>query len=81
MRRISQLRHIDAHSRVCSAFSRQGGFSGKPGSGGSSDPQTGYLAPVAQVALPHDVTYTFEFWLALGNLETIRAYAYAKTGH
>ena len=58
-----------------------GGFSGKPGSGGPHDPQTGYLAPTTQVALPHDVTYTFEFWLALGNLETIRSYAYQKTGH
>ena len=53
-----------------------GGFAGNPGSGGSDDDPTGYLAPVAQLSLNPQETYAFTFFLVLGDLETIRAYAY-----
>ena len=53
-----------------------GGFAGNPGAGGSGDPSTGYLAPVAQVALGATDVYTYTFHLILGDLDTIRSYAY-----
>lgn len=52
-----------------------GGFSGKKGSGGPYDPQTGYIAPVKTLALPPGASYTFDFYLVLGDIDTIRAYA------
>ena len=55
-----------------------GGFSGgndKKGSGGSYDPQTGYIAPVKNLVLPPNGVYMYEFYLVLGDIETIRAYA------
>jgi len=54
-----------------------GGFAGTPGSGGPQDPQTGYLAPIAKVQLGPASVYTFTFHLVLGDLDTIRSYAYA----
>jgi hypothetical protein len=52
-----------------------GGFSGKKGRGGPHDPPTGYIAPVKSVALPPQGSYQFTFWLVLGDVNTIRAYA------
>lgn len=52
-----------------------GGFSGKKGVGGPYDPQTGYIAPVKSVALPSQGTYEYTFYLVLGDIDTIRAYA------
>ena len=52
-----------------------GGFYGKKGSGGPHDAATGYISPVKLVVLPADTTYTFSFYLVLGDIDTIRAYA------
>jgi hypothetical protein len=54
-----------------------GGFSdpSKKGSGGSFDPQTGYIAPVKDVVIPGNGTYNYTFYLVLGDVSTIRAYA------
>lgn len=52
-----------------------GGFSGTKGSGGPEDPQTGYVAPVLNVALPAQGNYSYTFYLVLGDVDTIRAYA------
>ena len=52
-----------------------GGFSGPKVPGGTSDPQTGYIAPIAQVQLGPKVTYTFTSYLVLGDLATIRSFA------
>jgi hypothetical protein len=52
-----------------------GGFSGKKGSGGPYDPQTGYIAPVKSVTLPNHGTYEYTFYLVLGDVNTIRSYA------
>eukprot|EP00038_Savillea_parva_P017002 m.226572 g.226572 ORF g.226572 m.226572 type:complete len:71 (-) comp36298_c0_seq1:27-239(-) len=58
-----------------------GGFSGPKVPGGSSDPQTGYIAPVAQVQLGPNVTYTFTSYLVLGDLATIRSFAQQVIQH
>ena len=52
-----------------------GGFSGEKGSGGPYDPSTGYIAPVKTLALPANEKYAYTFYIVLGNIETIRAYA------
>ena len=52
-----------------------GGFSGKKGSGGQYDASTGYIAPVKTVPLPAQSSYTFTFYVVLGDVPTIRAYA------
>ena len=57
------------------------GFYGNPGSGGSTDPQTGYMAPIGVRALGPDERYSYVYYLALGNLDTIRSYAYGVMGH
>ena len=59
-----------------------GGFSGTKGHGGPYDPQTGYIAPVKSMAIPAEGTYAYTFYLVLGNVNTIRAYArqVARTG-
>ncbi|MBV9850350.1 MAG: hypothetical protein JO250_11805 [Armatimonadetes bacterium] len=54
-----------------------GGFSGKPGTGGPKDDPTGYIAPVYEEILDHDIVYDFQYVLILGNLDEIRAYVYA----
>jgi len=52
-----------------------GGFSGEKGSGGPYDAPTGYVAPVMNLALPANTTYEYTFFLVLGDVATIRAYA------
>ena len=52
-----------------------GGFSGRKGSGGPYDAATGYIAPVKTIALPSNEKFSYTFYLVLGNVETIRAYA------
>ena len=51
------------------------GGAGDKGEGGPSDSSTGYMAPVAMVSLPPDGTYAYTFYLVLGDVDTIRAYA------
>ncbi|CAB9517331.1 expressed unknown protein [Seminavis robusta] len=53
-----------------------GGFSGgAKGTGGPKDGQTGYIAPVSRHALPRNVVFTYEYYLILGFVEEIRAFA------
>jgi hypothetical protein len=52
-----------------------GGFHGKPDSGGPTDDPTGYIAPVRQEILDHNITYDYDYILILGKLAAIRAYA------
>jgi hypothetical protein len=49
-----------------------GGFSGKPNSGGPDDNPTGYIAPVRQEILDHNIIYDFRYTLVLDNLANIR---------
>jgi len=53
-----------------------GGFAGKPGNGGPKDSPTGYLAPLHSDILDHNITYTFEYKLIVGSVDTIRSYVY-----
>jgi len=48
----------------------------RKGSGGPMDPQTGYLAPVSQHALPRNIVFTYEYYLVLGSIDDIRSFAY-----
>lgn len=52
------------------------GFYGTRGSGGPSDPQTGYIAPNQDEIIDWDIVYDFKYHLILGNLDTIRSYVY-----
>lgn len=56
-------------------YSFIGGFHGKPDTGGPTDDPTGYIAPVRQEILDHNIVYDYDYVLILGKLEAIRAYA------
>jgi hypothetical protein len=58
-------------------YSYIGGFHGPPGKGGPKDNPTGYIAPVRQEVLDHNIVYEYRYALVLGTLEEIRAYAVA----
>lgn len=54
-----------------------GGFHGTPGSGGPSNNDTGYIAPLHTDYLDHEIVYEYEYTLILGDLnEDIRSYVY-----
>jgi hypothetical protein len=55
-----------------------GGFSGTPGAGGTQDPQTGYVAPLLDEILDHDITYEYRATLIVGSLDEIRRHAVAE---
>jgi hypothetical protein len=59
----------------CYDFS--GGFAGKPGSGGTRDSPTGYLAPGYIEIIDHNIQHEYQYVLILGSLAEIRRYAYA----
>lgn len=52
-----------------------GGFSGEKGQGGTFDAPSGYIAPVKRIQLPPQGRHDYTFYLVLGNIESIRAYA------
>lgn len=54
------------------------GFFGEKGWGGPRDDQTGYIAPLAAEILDHNITYTYDYSLIVGNLDFIRQTAYEK---
>ena len=53
------------------------GFAGheKKGLGGPRDDQTGYIAPLAPEILDHNITYSYDYSLIVGQLDFIRATA------
>lgn len=53
-----------------------GGFSGKPIPGGPNDDPTGYIAPVRQEVLDHNIVYKYSYTLVLDSLTNIRKEAY-----
>lgn len=57
-------------------YSFTGGFFGTPGKGGSKDGPTGYISPVQQEILDHNIGYEYEYMLIMGKLDEIRRYAY-----
>ncbi|HWE94051.1 MAG TPA: hypothetical protein VG269_08825 [Tepidisphaeraceae bacterium] len=59
------------------AYKFIGGFAGKPGAGGPKDDPTGYIAPIGDDVIDHDIDYQFQYTLILGDLKEIRQYVYA----
>jgi hypothetical protein len=57
-------------------YSFKGGFFGVPGKGESKDAPTGYISPIQNEILDHNIQYEYEYRLILGTLEEIRRYAY-----
>jgi hypothetical protein len=55
-----------------------GGFSGKANTGGPADDPTGYVAPVRQEILDHNIVYEYQYTLALDSLTNIRKEAYRQ---
>lgn len=55
-----------------------GGFAGTPGTGSTTSPNTGYIAPIRQEILDHNIVYEHTYHLILGSLTSIRAYASAN---
>lgn len=60
------------------AYSFIGGFHGKPNTGGPKDDSTGYIAPVRKEILDHNIVYEYQYILAVGTVEEIRAVAAAN---
>ena len=52
-----------------------GGFAGQRGSGDEKSPNTGYMSPIANEILDHNIVYEYSCTMVLGNLEQIRAEA------
>ena len=59
-------------------FRYLGGFAGKENTGGVRDAPCGYLAPLRDEILDHDIAYEYGYELMLGSLEEIRRYAYTR---
>jgi len=56
-------------------FTFDGGFAGKTGKGGPKDGPTGYIAPISDEIIDHNIVYDYRFTLIFGQLDQIRAYA------
>lgn len=52
-----------------------GGFSGKENTGGIKDGPCGYIAPLQNEIIDHNIVYDYSYTLVLSNLSDIRAYA------
>ncbi|MBX9720897.1 MAG: hypothetical protein K2X81_05855 [Candidatus Obscuribacterales bacterium] len=59
----------------------RGGFRGKAGRGGPFDASTGYIAPLRQEILDHNIVYEYNYCLILGKLDEIRKQANALCPH
>jgi hypothetical protein len=53
------------------------GFAGVPNTGGPKDDATGYIAPVRQEILDHNITFDHDVALIVGTVDDTRAYAAA----
>lgn len=62
-------------------FSTIGGFAGTPGAGGPKDGPTGYIAPLHQDILDHNIVYDYHYHLIVGDLSEIRRQAATLTPH
>jgi hypothetical protein len=54
-----------------------GGFNSNKAKGGPKDNSTGYMSPVRQEILDHNIVYEYRYGLVVGSLESIRASAVA----
>ncbi|HVX10703.1 MAG TPA: hypothetical protein VHC22_05945 [Pirellulales bacterium] len=55
-----------------------GGYYGVPNMGGPDDDPCGYVAPVRQEILDHDIVYEYHYTLVLDSLANIRSEAYRQ---
>lgn len=55
-----------------------GGFAGEPGAGGPKDNPTGYVSPLHDEILDHNIVYDYEYQLIVGSLDDIRAHVYRE---
>ncbi len=55
-----------------------GGFAGTPGTGSTTSANTGYIAPIRQEIIDHDIVYEHTYHLNLGSVASIRSYAAAN---
>jgi hypothetical protein len=53
-----------------------GGFAGKGGSGGSSDSQTGYMAPLGHFTITYNAVVSYSYALVMGTTQDVRAKIY-----
>lgn len=60
----------------CTSF--VGGFHGRPGEGGTHDDPTGYISPVRNAIIDHNIAYEYRYVLIVGTLRQIREYVYEK---
>lgn len=51
-------------------------FAGKKGSGGPKDSNTGYIAPLDSVDLKWNTVYSYDYYLAVGDISKVRSYIY-----
>jgi hypothetical protein len=56
-----------------------GGFHGSPGAGGPKDGPTGYIAPLHQDILDHNINYEYSYQLIVGTIEEIRDHIYEQS--
>jgi hypothetical protein len=56
-----------------------GGFVGKPGTGGAKDAATGYVGPIRKEIIDHNIQHEYRYTLILGDLKTIRDWVYAHS--
>jgi len=56
-----------------------GGFHGAPGAGGPKEGPTGYLSPIHDDILDHNIEYEYAYQLILGDIDEIRAHVYEHT--
>lgn len=75
---IAQHYGVGVHHHNISSF--LGGFHGTQGQGGSADDNTGYIAPVGTRDIVHDDTFVWCYHLAIGYVDTIRAYFGERRG-
>ncbi len=73
-----ELWGVGVYNRETELFT--GGFHGTRG-GGEFDNSTGYVSPLKSVALQKHDTLTYEYYLIVGTLDEIRAFAYAAEGY
>jgi len=62
-------------------YSFVGGFFGIPGKGTSKDGPTGYISPIRDEILDHNIEYEYEYVLIVGKLQEIRRYVYEHSQH
>lgn len=62
----------------CVAF--LGGFAGKHGNGGTKDAPTGYIAPIRNEIIDHNIVYEYSYTLIVGTLADIRKQVYMLAG-